>query len=137
MIDHLPSSSIKTNYTPGAKGWASIYWQNIDSNCGDCPCCDGKGFKKLTFWAKGKKGGEQVEFKSGGIDNPAKPYKDSFEVTMRGEPLEKSWKQYTIDLSGQNLSNVIGGFAWVANRDSNPNGLTFYLDDIVFVNKGE
>jgi len=31
------------------------------------------------------------------------------------------------DLTGQNLSNVIGGFCWVANSN-----VTFYLDDMFF-----
>jgi len=46
--------------------------------------------------------------------------------------LGKEWKKYTIDLAGKNLSNIIGGFAWSASRDDNPDGFVIYLDDIRF-----
>ncbi|MFQ5456472.1 MAG: hypothetical protein ACE5EA_09785 [Nitrospirota bacterium] len=38
--------------------------------------------------------------------------------------------RYEISLSGQDLSHVIGAFAWIATRDANPDGLTFYIDDV-------
>ena len=47
--------------------------------------------------------------------------------------LTTSWQQVTIDLTGQNLPHIIGGFAWVANNGDNPNGATFYLDNIMYL----
>lgn len=114
---------------PNGKGWAGIYWQYPDSNWGD-----NRGRKivkatKVTFWAKGESGSEIVEFKAGGINNPEKKHRDSFEVARRIR-LNREWSKYEIPLTGQDLSHVIGAFAWVASRDANPDGLTFYIDDI-------
>ena len=47
--------------------------------------------------------------------------------------LTNEWTQYNIPLRNADLSSVIGGFCWAANVNANPNGLTFYLDDIKFV----
>jgi len=113
--------------------WAGIYWQSEPDNWGDKPGNDysGKGLSKVTFWARGETGTEIVEFKSGGIDNRAKKYRDSFGATIGRVALSKEWRQYRIDLSNANLSNVIGGFCWVAGADYNSDKrITFYLDDI-------
>jgi hypothetical protein len=131
---HSPPYCIKTTYTPGPKKWAGIYWQNKPNNWGDKP---GKnfqeaGYKKLTFRARGENGGEVVEFKAGDIDDSEKQFKDSFNVSNGKIILEKEWKQYTLNLDGLDLSSVIGGFCWVASRAANPDGLTFYLDDIYY-----
>lgn len=48
--------------------------------------------------------------------------------------LRKAWKKYSIDLTGADLSRVIGGFGWTIKYQSNPNGATFYLDSIRFEN---
>jgi hypothetical protein len=131
---HSKPTCIKVSYKPGPKGWGGIYWQNKPDNWGDQPgdSLGQGGFKKLTFWARGRRGEEILEFKAGGIHAPGKPYKDSFEVGIRKVTLESKWKQYTINLEGKNLASVIGGFCWVANQSANPNGLTFYLDDILY-----
>ena len=131
---HSKPVCIKVTYmSPGAKDkWAGIYWQNKPNNWGDQP---GEnltkfGYNALTFWARGDKGGEVLRFIAGGIDTPGKPYKDSFKVDTGLIALEQDWKQYTIDLEGQDLSSVIGGIAWASGFFDNPEGLIFYLDDI-------
>lgn len=131
---HSDPVCIKIVYLLGPKGWAGIYWQNKPNSWGDKPGTNLQkmGYKKLTFWARGENGGEVVEFKAGGINVPGKPYKDSFEVSSGKIVLENTWKQYTLDLEGKDLSSVIGGFCWVASRAANPEGLTFYLDDIYY-----
>jgi hypothetical protein len=133
---HSTPVCVKVTYIPGPTGWAGIYWQNKANNWGDKPGnnLSKKGYKKLTFWAKGEKGGEMVELKAGGIDAPGKRYKDSFEVSTGKIILEKEWKQYTLDLEAEDLSSVIGGFCWVASRSSNPGSgaITFYIDDAYY-----
>jgi hypothetical protein len=131
---HSPPNCIKVIYSPGPNGWGGVYWQNKPDNWGDQPGEDFShaGYKKLTFWARGDTGGEVVEFKAGGINAPGKPYKDSFEAATGKVQLEKGWKQYTLDLTGKDLSSVIGGFSWVAAASANPKGATFYLDDIFY-----
>lgn len=132
--------------------WGGWYFQNGVLHAGDTqPRCNwgdypGAGFDltgatKITFWARGEKGKEEIEFFAGGVGRdpftgePVKPYPDSFRrvppvgtVTM----LTKEWKKYTIDLTDLNLGYVVGGFGWVANATNNPSGATFYLDDIQY-----
>jgi hypothetical protein len=121
----------RVSYKPGPVGWAGVYWQHPADNWGDKPGLSIRGATKLVFWAAGKKGGEIVEFKSGGI-SANKSYKDSFEASLGSVALGRDWKQYQIDLKGQDLSSVIGAFAWVATGDSNPGGLAFYLAEMRF-----
>ncbi|MCS7180908.1 MAG: glycosyl hydrolase family 17 protein [bacterium] len=140
---HSGKTCIKIKYQPKITDtyrWAGIYFQFPINNWGDYPGYNIKGAKKLTFWARGEKGGEMAEFKVGGINrhphkDSTKPYEDSFgPVTTRPSKIKltKEWKKYEIDLTGENLSNVIGGFCWVTNVIQNPKGCTIYLDDINF-----
>lgn len=132
---HSLPSCIRIKYTFGPKRWAGIYWQNKPDNWGDKPGNDysKKGYKKITFWAKGENGKEVVEFKAGDINNPAKKYHDTFAETLGRIMLSKEWKLYTIDLGQADLSSVIGGFCWVASADYNDQSIiTFYLDDIYY-----
>jgi len=123
-------------YTEPQQNWAGIYWQYPEENWGDKSGYDLTGATKLTFWAKGENGGEKGEFKIGGINrppynDPSKPYQDSCgPLTTGAITLANTWKQYTIDLNGEDLSCIIGGFCWVTNNAQNPNGCTIYLDDI-------
>jgi hypothetical protein len=121
---------IKVSYEPGSRGWAGVYWQYPDGNWGKVPGREVKGAKTVEFWARGEKGGEVVSFKVGGI-NQLK-YKDSLDISMDPVVLTTEWKQFEIDLGGADTSSVIGAFAWIASKDGNPGGLTFYLDDIRF-----
>ncbi|NQT07259.1 MAG: hypothetical protein HQ575_06945 [Candidatus Omnitrophica bacterium] len=123
---------IKIDYTAevtqGA-GWAGIYWQNPANNWG---ARDGgfdlTGAAVLTFWARGDKGGEVItEFKMGGINGE---YGDSDSIGMGPIVLTTEWKKYSIDLTGVDVSYVSGGFCWSASKLDNPEGVTFYLDDI-------
>jgi len=129
---HGGSTCIRINYSNDASqgaGWAGIYWQNPANNWGNRPGgYDLSGAKQLSFWARGENGGERVEeFKIGGITGE---YFDSDVAGIGPVVLTKEWKQYVIDLEGRDLSSIIGGFAWAANLDHNPNGMVFYLDDI-------
>lgn len=120
--------------------WAGVYWQYPQHNWGDIgKGYDLRGASRLIFWARGAEGCEKVEFKVGGINRPPyhdskKLYQDSFGPLTTGViTLTQAWKKYTIDLRGEDLSNVIGGFCWTTNFENNLKGCTFYLDDIRFV----
>jgi hypothetical protein len=117
----------------GAQGanWAGVYWQQPPNNWGDKPGgYDLTGFKKLTFWAKGQSGNEKIsEFKVGGITGE---HGDSDSNNIGPIQLSREWKRYEIDLKGKNLTNIVGAFCWAASRDDNPQGFTFYLDEIRF-----
>ncbi len=113
------------------QGWAGVYWQSSPNNWGSKKGgFDLSGMTKLTFWARGAKGGEVIQkFVVGGLKGT---YPDSAVIEMGPVELTNSWKQYTINLAGKDLSYINGGFAWVTNADLNPDGATFYIDDVKF-----
>ena len=69
-------------------------------------------------------------------ENNKLQYKDSYNkrYTTEGKNviLSSQWKQYVIDLTGADLSSVIGGFFFSVEERANQEGLIFYLDDIYF-----
>jgi hypothetical protein len=112
--------------------WAGIFWQQPANNWGTVPNTgyNLQGATKLTFWARGDKGGEVInEFKAGGISNGE--YPDSDGASIVSTQLTKEWKKYEIDLRGKDLSHIIGGFCWATNLEVNdPTGIVFYIDEI-------
>lgn len=150
---HTGATAIRSEFV-ASQPWGGIYFQNgllPDGavspvlNFGSTPNAgiDLTGATELTFWAKGEKGGEKIEFFMGGIGRnastgaPIAPFPDSTpRVPSAGSDalvvLTTEWKQYRIDLRGRDLSYVLGGFAWTATSEANPNGAVFYLDDIQY-----
>ena len=59
-------------------------------------------------------------------------YPDTDTASMGPIALTQEWKEYTIDLTGMDLSYIIGGFCWVVSAMDNPEGMVFYLDDIIY-----
>lgn len=113
--------------------WAGIYWQYPENNWGDLPGYQLIGVKKLTFWAKGKNGGEKVEFKVGGIGSSDKKFRDSLPLQTTGlVELTSEWKQYEIPINSSNLESVISGFCCVTNWYNNRSSCEFYLDNIQY-----
>ena len=86
-----------------------------------------RAVNRLTFWARGERGGEVVEFRVGAVDVLPSPGRSLGKVT-----LTSTWEQYEIDLANVDLTNAIGLFAWIATDMHNPQGAVFYLDDIQF-----
>jgi len=130
---HSGPSCTKITYTPGEKAWAGVYWQYPDSNWGDKPGRKIEGAKKLIFWARGQNGGETLDFKAGGINQPDKKYQDSFErVLDHAVTLTTDWQLIEIDLTGADTSSVIGAFALIATKSANHQPITFYLDGLCF-----
>jgi hypothetical protein len=131
---YLGDTCIKIIYSgkasQGAR-WAGIFWQNPANNWGGVDAgFDLSKATKLTFYARGAKGGERIEeFKVGGIMGE---YSDSDSASIGPVILTKDWMQYTVDLKGKDMSYIIGGFAWSTNIDNNPEGATFYLDEIKY-----
>lgn len=109
-------------------GWAGIYWQNPLNNWDDARgAMSLSGAKKLTFWAKGARGGERIEEFGVGGSSP-----NSALIKFGPVILTSEWKQYSIDLLDKDLSRIIHGFHFFIRKDSNPAGCTFYIDDIIF-----
>jgi hypothetical protein len=118
-----------TGRTPQGAGWVGVYWQNPVNNWGDIEGgFDLVGAKRLSFSARGEKGGETVlRFGMGGIGGQ---YPDSAKAEIGPIVLTSNWMQYTIDLADKDLSYVSGGFYWMMDKNTNPDGAVIYLDDI-------
>ena len=116
-------------------------------NWGDCVNAGENltGATRITFWARGERGGERVEFFALGVGrnpNTGLPQHtvgpnfrpDSSRKASTGYvTLTNQWKQYTINLRGRDLSYVLGGFGWVTNaRNNGFRDITFYMDYIQY-----
>src|SRR3989338_5397143 len=77
------------------QGWAGVYWQNPANNWGSKKGgFDLTGMTKLSFWARGQKGGEIIQkVKVGGIKGV---YPDTAEIESGPIELTDSWQEYTI-----------------------------------------
>ena len=122
---------VRIEYRPGPEGWAGVYWQFPENNWGDHAGRNLTGVRAIRFLARGEEGGEIVEFKAGGIrgKNP-----DSFEKSLDKLILAPEWSEHTIQLTGEDLSNVVGAFAWIAAAADNENlPISFYICDMVIL----
>lgn len=132
---HAGKSCVKMQYDVNCsrkdQRWAGIYWLNPANNWGQRKGgFNLTGAQKLTFWARGQEGKEQIqEFTVGGITGN---YPDSDIAVMGPVLLSSEWRQYTVDLRGKDLSSISGGFAWSTSEEVNPETCTFYLDEIRF-----
>lgn len=147
---HSGATAIRTELdaaTPG--GFGGFYFLNgvlppgeraPQLNFGTVPNAgvDLQGATALTFWARGSRGKERVQFFVAGVGRnpdsgaPTAPYPDSSPVIKRTIVLSRQWTQYRIDLTGRNLRYVLGGFGWAASADDNPAGVVIFLDDIQY-----
>ncbi len=126
---HAGESCIKCVFSD-PKGWGGIVWQNPANNWGEEEGgIDLTGARQLSFWARGEKGDEMVEFKMGLIPKN-KPFWDSGKASLGRVKLTKEWKQYIMPLDGKDLSRIITGFCWTTKGRAEP--VVFYLDDITF-----
>jgi len=126
---HSGDTCLKVSYE-ASDNWAGVVWQDPANDWGNQPGgLDVTGAKKLTFWARGAKGGEVVSFSFGilGVD---KKYHDTATGEIKDVHLNSSWTQYSIDLSGKDLSRIKTGFVWIATGQGAP--IDFYLDDIQY-----
>lgn len=120
------SQSIKISYNdtvPPNINWAGVYWLFPDTNWGYWNGLNISGAEKLSFWAKGEKGGEKVEFKMGGVNlysdpDSAKKHYDSCDLLSTGiRTLSADWEEFSIDLSKKDSFAVyLDGDAGSNNR---------------------
>ena len=124
---HAGKNCLKVEYA-AKDNWGGVVWQSPANDWGDASGgFDFSGAKKLTFWARGEKGGESPSFLFGLIKND-KPYFDSDTAKLEGRKLSTQWQQFSIDLTGLDLSRIKTGFVWTVAAQGEP--ITFYLDDI-------
>jgi hypothetical protein len=114
--------------SPTTMGWAGINWQNPQGYWDDppepfvgypMPC----GATKISFYARGEKGGESVDFWGGN---------KAYQARLDKVVLTKEWKQYSMPFTGMPDGNVTVGFGWAMGGDLAAAGgkAVFYLDDI-------
>ncbi len=124
---HSGKTCMRCDFTAD-KGWGGVVWQNPAQDWGDrAGGFDLTGAKKLTFWARGEKGGEVVDFKFG-ILGREKKFFDTGKGGLERVTLTRDWKQYEINISNQDLTRIKTGFEW--NLASSGQPITFYLDDV-------
>jgi hypothetical protein len=133
--DHTGHTFVQIDYRPqhsGGLGWAGIYFLYPDGNWGQLPGRNLTGATRLTFWACADHV-TRAEFFVGGIQDPHLPHADSLQKTSTGiVPLTPTWQRYEIDLTGKDLSSVIGGFGVAMSRDQDQDPRSLFLDDIAF-----
>ena len=126
---HSGATCIKVLY--GAPdNWGGVVWQNPINDWGDLPGGrDLSGAKKLSFRARGEKGGEEVTFQYG-LLGKEKKFFDTATGKLDKIKLTTEWRRYEIDLGGADLSRIKTAFTWVVAGQGAP--VTFYLDDIKY-----
>lgn len=126
---HNGETCLEVNYQ-AYDNWIGVAWQHPVNDWGEKPGgYDLTGATKLTFWARGKEGGERVDFGVGILGNDKKFY-DTAKAELNGVKLKKKWKRYTIDLQDKDLTRIKTPFVWTMESRGFP--ITFYLDDIQF-----
>ncbi len=99
-----PGSAAGTTKIGGGPGygWAGAFWQYPKNNWGTL----GGGYpippgaNRVSFWARGKDGGEKVRFFTGeGLNTPCSDYVATTS-TNASFPLTPAWTHYTIDITG-------------------------------------
>jgi CHAT domain-containing protein len=145
---HTGEDCVQVQYQAGAT-WSGVVWW--PKACGpkgtpeawerakSCACASDlltagnfSRVSKVSFWARGERGGEVVEFRVGDDTLCPRPGRSSGLLT-----LSTDWKQYEIDLTGIDMKQAVGLFMWIATDLHNPSGATFYLDDVQFEGKGK
>jgi hypothetical protein len=117
-------------------GLGGVCWQNRPGNQGDLAPGDNlasKGYRRVSFWARGAKGGEVVEFRAGGLGNVKTRYQDSFDVSLGKVKLKTEWAEYSLFLNDADLSSVITPFCVIIEVGPNPDGALVYVDDITYL----
>jgi hypothetical protein len=110
-------------WTPKDNGYGGGWWLYPEANMGAEPgLAIPQGAKAVRFYAWGAHGGEAAEFGVGMIGA------DGFKRVLPEVVLENTPTEYTLDLTGANYSDVIGGFAFLLGGSKAP--VTIFLDDI-------
>ncbi len=125
---HTGTKCLKIKFN-GLNNWGGVVWQNPANNWGKLPGgFNLSGAATLQFWARGKRDGEKVTILLGVLKRDV-PYHDSASLS-RTLTLSSSWKHYTINLAGLDLSRIVTAFGWTTAAQSQP--VTFYLSEVKY-----
>lgn len=126
---HQGSTSLEVRLEPSTS-WAGVAWQDPPQDWGEQPGgYDLSGAKRLSFWARGRFGGEKVSFGVGLLGSDVL-YPDSDTAILKNVKLTDKWKRYQIKLKGKDLSRLKTPFWW--SMTGSRGSQVFYLDDIAF-----
>ncbi len=124
----------------GEGAYGGVFWQYGANNWGVAPGMKvAPGATKVTFkaWSASEAGGEIVQFSAGGIGSVTSTCADTVSLGLDGGTsvtLTTTPTEYTIDLGGQTYPNgVIGGFVWSTAVTSVDEVVSFYVDEIQWV----
>lgn len=100
----------RVEYTPGAIGKGGALFKAEKA-------IDLTQAKRMSFFAKGALGGEQIQVSSAGkLASNGKAVK--FGATSKDLALENKWKKYEIDVSNLDLSGITHGFAFKVSKNA-------------------
>lgn len=127
-------------YRPGPFVWAGVYWVYPANNWGSRPGrrVQGAKFRTVRLRAAVEPAGTTVNFVVGGIADPLLPNRDRVSATASVK-LTQAWTDVTLDVSGQDFTEVIGALAWsmAFPLSLGENGVArLYLDDLVWDTAG-
>jgi hypothetical protein len=116
--------------------YGGVFWQYGANNWGTAPGMKvAAGATKVNFKAWGAVGGEAVTFSAGGI--AGQPCSDGVSLGNGGgtmATLTTTPTAYSVDLMGQTYPNgIIGGFVWSTAVTTTEEMVTFYVDEIQWV----
>ena len=140
---HCGHGCYRLQYSPGRVRWAAFAWQRVpagSANWGEYPGANLSrgGYRSLRVWAKGELDGgvlPRVQFKSGGNVAPefASSNPASYAVAGPFVELTNKYEEYCLDLSGQDLTNIVSPFTIAVSRASNPQDkISALIDDVYF-----
>jgi len=105
---HSPPDAWKITFESRG-GFGGFCWKNRAGNEGEAAGdnLSAAGYRRISFWARGEKGGEVAEFRAGGLGNVKTRHRDSFDVSAGKIKLGAGWHDYTIFVKDADLSSVI------------------------------
>lgn len=101
-------------------------WANVDGGL------DLSDATKISFWARGKTGGEYIVIGFGGNYGV---YSDTVELVFGPVQLSSKWEKYTFPIKGEDKTHISQGFSLIIRLADNPakslkkSVITIYLDD--------
>jgi hypothetical protein len=130
---HSGRASLRIDYRPtlsSSQGWAGVYFLYPDGNWGQFRGRNLSGATKLSFWVCADHD-THAEFFLGGIKDPRFAYFDTLPKISTGVVAVRStWQRHEIDLTGHDLSSVIGGFGVAMSREQDARSSSLVLDDV-------
>lgn len=106
---------------------STLIWRYPDTNKGDMQGRNLTGIRSVSFSVRGKNGNEKVDF---AIGRQQGKFMDSTSKSLGllESPIKSnSWTVYTINLEGEDLSNIRAGFVCTLTDND-----TIYLSDIKY-----